>query len=126
MRINHIGIVVKDIEKSRLLFEKMGYSVMNGLISDLNQNNRIMLLKLNSFPTIELIEPINEMSSVYHFLPGYHHICYEKDDEEDIVQFYRDLKVGKVFTKPIVTPVLDNKEVVFACMRDGNFVELII
>ena len=126
MKINHIGIVVRDIEKSKQLYIKMGYSIMTEIIDDCNQNNRIIFLRLNDYPPIELIEPLNSTSSVYNFSPGYHHICYEKDNEQDIIQLYRDIKVGRIFTEPIVAPALDNKKVVFACMRDGSFVELII
>lgn len=126
MKINHIGIVVKNIEKSKQLYIKMGYSIMTETIYDLYQNNRILFLRLNDYPPLELIEPLDSMSSVYNFPPGYHHICYEKDEEQDIIQLFRDIKVGKIFTKPLVAPALDNQMVVFACMRDGSFVELII
>ena len=126
MKINHIGIIVKDIEKSRYLYNKMGYSEITEIIYDFNQNNRVIFLQLNKYPPIELIEPLNSLSSVYNFPPGYHHICYEKDDEQDIIQLYKKMKVGKIFTKPIVAPALNNQDVVFACMRDGSFVELII
>ena len=125
MKINHIGIVVKDIVKSKAMYTKMGYSSITDIIQDWNQNNHIILMKLHDSPSIELIQPINIQSSVYHFAPGYHHICYERD-EEDIVQFYRDMKVGKIFTRPITAPALNNRDVVFACMHDGTFVELII
>ena len=104
----------------------MGYSIMTEIVEDFNQNNRIVFLQLNEYPPIELIEPLNSLSSVYNFSPGYHHICYEKDDDQDIIKLYRDMNVGKIFTKPIVAPALDNRKVVFACMRDGVFVELII
>ena len=74
---------------------------------------------------IELIEPLNEKSSIYHFKEGYHHICYEVDDREAFLYDFKQLKIGKIFTKPIQAPAIDNREIVFACLTNGTFVEFL-
>lgn len=73
-----------------------------------------------------LLEPINELSSIYNFRDGYHHICYEAEQGEDIVQLFKTMKIGKIFTKPIIAPALSGREVVFACLQNGTFVEFIV
>lgn len=104
----------------------MGYKLKEETVIDSIQNNLIAFLKSDFFPDIELIEPIDENSSVYNFKRGYHHICYEAEPGEDIIQKFKSMRIGKIFTKPIIAPALDNREVVFACLQNGTFVEFIL
>ena len=126
MKLNHIGIIVKNIDKSINLYAKLGYSYSSRIIKDYVQNNRIALLQSDSLPDIELIEPMDENSSVYNFKEGYHHMCYESEIGEDIICKFRDMRIGKIFTPPIVAPALDGRKVVFACLQNCTFTELII
>ena len=126
MRIKHIGIIVNDIEKSIALYIKMGYELRKPIVFDYIQNNQVAIMESDILPNIELIEPINEDSSVANFKEGYHHICYEAEFEENIIQMFQKMKIGKIFTKPIVAPALDNCEVVFACLQNGTLVEFIL
>ena len=75
---------------------------------------------------IELIEHIGEKSSVYNFKSGYHHICFTSDIVEDIIEDFKRMNIGKSFTKPITAPALNSHEVVFACLPNGTFIELIL
>ena len=125
MRIHHIGIKVKGLEKNIKIYTILGYYQVSKTISDSIQNNRVAFLS-NKSQTIELIEPINELSSVYHFKDGYHHICYEAESGEDIIQRFKKMKIGKIFTKTIVAPALGNRNVVFACLNNGLLIEFIL
>ena len=80
----------------------------------------------NYSPVIELIEPLSDKSSFYNFKEGYHHMCYEIDMKQDLMQNFKDMMVGKVFTNPIVTLALDNCKVVFTCLQNKAFVEFIL
>ena len=127
MKYHHTGIVVSSIENSINIYLKLGYTQTGKIKTDIVQNNRIVFLKNDSLPSIELIEAIDESSTVYKSKLGYHHICYESECvDEDIVKSFKALRVGKIFTKPLVAPALDNREVVFACLQNGTFIELII
>lgn len=126
MKVNHIGIITFDMKKSIRLYMKMGYILVGDIILDQIQNNYIAIMETNSAPKLELIMPVNKNSSVYNFKNGYHHLCYEAERNEYIVSEFRKMKVGKIFTQPIVAPALDNREVVFACLQNGTFIELII
>lgn len=126
LRLHHIGIIVRDIEKNIKVYSKLGYQLNKNIISDYSQNNRIAFMCSDFSTAIELIEPINELSSIYNFREGYHHICYEAEQGEDIVQLFKTMKIGKIFTKPIIAPALGNQEVVFACLQNGTFIEFIL
>lgn len=126
MIIHHIGIVVTDINKSIDIYNKIGFELEDNIVIDDVQKNRIAFLKSGYCLKLELIEPLDEESSVYNFREGYHHICYEAEQGEDIIQKFKKMKIGKIFTPPIISPALDNRKVVFACLQNGTFIELIL
>ncbi len=125
MKVHHIGIKVSQLEKNIELYSKLGYHQVSSITVDEIQSNRIVFLQ-NQIQCVELIEPLNEKSSIYHFKDGYHHICYESEGDEDIIKAFKEAKIGKIFTKPLVAPALENREVVFACLQNGMFIELIL
>jgi hypothetical protein len=104
----------------------LGYNSSNCITVDKYQHNNIMILNSEFAPSIELIEPLDEESSVYNFREGYHHICYEAELGEDIIQKFKNMKIGKIFTQPIVAPALNNRKVIFACLQNGTFIEFIL
>lgn len=125
MKEHHIGIKISQLEKNIELYSKLGYHQVSPITVDEIQSNRIVFLQ-NQSQFIELIEPLNEKSSIFHFKDGYHHICYEAEEDEDIIKAFKEAKIGKIFTKPLVAPALENREVVFACLQNGLFIELIL
>lgn len=125
MILHHIGIVVDDINKSVSLYSKLGYVLDSKIIKDDVQNNLIALMKSECSPDIELIMAVDNTSTVCNSKSGYHHICYELLPNEDIVNNFKELKIGKIFTTPIIAPVFNNRKVVFACLQNGTFVEFL-
>lgn len=124
MTVHHIGIIVKSIERNIALYTKLGYVPVSGVVIDNIQYNKIFFLQ-NHFHKIELIEALNEKSSIYHFKEGYHHICYEVDNPNAFLHDFKHMKIGKIFTKPMRAPGIDNREIVFACLANGVFVEFL-
>jgi catechol 2,3-dioxygenase-like lactoylglutathione lyase family enzyme len=125
MKINHIGIIVSNPRNNIEIYRKIGYC-KSRIVIDKIQNNKIVIMKHCNSPDIELIYPLNESSSIYNFKKGYHHICYEAEPGEDIIQKFEEMKIGKIFTPPIMAPALNNRKVVFACLQNGTFIELIL
>ena len=126
MKVNHIGVITSDLSKGIQMYSRMGYIFAGDIVRDQVQNNYIAFMNAHSPPNIELITPMNENSSVYNFKVGYHHICYEAEPGEDVITKFKEMKIGKIFTKPIIAPALDNRAVVFACLQNGSFVEFIL
>ena len=124
MKVHHTGIIVKALEKNITLYIKLGYDQVSDIIVDNIQQNRVVFLQSQNHK-IELIEPLNEKSSIYHFKEGYHHICYEVENEAVFFKNFKQLKIGKIFTKPIQAPAIDNCEIVFACLANGTFAEFL-
>lgn len=126
MKLNHIGIITKSLERDIELYTSLGYSLKNNVVCDMLQMNRVAIMCSDFSVDIELIEPIDGTSSISNFKEGYHHICYESENNEDIINKFRGIKVGKIFTKPIAAPAFNNREVVFACIQNCTFIEFLL
>lgn len=124
MKIHHVGIVCSDISKTIYLYEKIGYELQGDIVIDNHQNNKIAFLSNGLPPLLELVEPMDFTSTVANCKEGYHHICYEVED--DFVETFRRLKVGKIFTGELVAPAINNRKVIFAYLKNKTLVEFIL
>jgi len=127
MKIHHIGIIVDDIEKNIEIYRCLGYKPATEIMIDDVQHIRIIFLRSSDdTQTIELIESLGSISTVHNFRAGYHHICYDVSDMPDFISRFKKMKIGKIFTMPIVSPKMGNRQTVFACLNNGLFVEFFI
>ncbi len=127
MIVHHVGIIVRDIDKSILILNKLGYICTGQIVIDSIQKNKIIFLNSEDKRlTIELIMPIDNTSTVNNFHEGYHHICFDVSENHDFLNQFKLLKIGKIFSKPIIAPAIHNREVVFALLYNGMYVEFII
>ena len=103
-KIDHIGIVVPNIEKAlehyKNVFNKIG---SKPIISE-TQNVKISFIEFSNIK-LELIEPISEKSPIFNFLKknplgGMHHVGLEVDDLNNT---YSDAKNNDL--KPLSKPV---------------------
>jgi methylmalonyl-CoA/ethylmalonyl-CoA epimerase len=88
-RINHIAVVVEDIETA-LDFWQDALGMNPGGIHDIEQEkSRVAFFPLED-SQIELVQPIDENSGVAKFLKkrgqGMHHICLEVEGIETLVE----------------------------------------
>ena len=125
MKIHHIGIKVDNIEKNIFLFEKLGYKLEKPIVFDHVQSNKIALLRDNENFLLELIEPINDTSTIKNASYGYHHICYLVESYSDFILNFKKMKIGKIFTKFIEAPAFNHKLVLFSCLQNGILVEFL-
>jgi methylmalonyl-CoA/ethylmalonyl-CoA epimerase len=83
-KINHIGIIVKNLEKAVVLYEK-GLGLELESVEELKEyNNKIAFFKCGEV-LIELIEPTGPgiaMDYLCSHGEGIHHICYETHNIE--------------------------------------------
>jgi methylmalonyl-CoA/ethylmalonyl-CoA epimerase len=130
MRLSHIGIIVKDIEKSienhQALF---GYKQLSPIVEDSTQKVRVVLLGVSKDDPvkIELISPTGEDSPVNDVLkkrqPIYH-LCYEVDDIEEARAEAR--KKGAVpISQPVEAPLFEERKICFLYTRDHYVIELV-
>lgn len=127
MREHHIGVVVESVEASGKIFSCLGYNVCSEVTIDKYQHNKIVFMKnKETLQTIELIEALDEQSTIKNFKPGIHHICYEVDEADAFREVFRKLGIGKIFSDELIAPAINNRHVLFACLKNGLFVEFLL
>lgn len=126
MKFNHVGIRVNDLEKSILIYENLGYSLVQDICDDIIQNNRLAFLKnISTGEVIELIQPIDSNSTVINSKQGYHHICYEVKCIDEFIKEFKKKKIGVVFTRKIKAPAFNNRNIIFAYLKNDTIVEFL-
>ncbi|MCX7966608.1 MAG: VOC family protein [Syntrophorhabdaceae bacterium] len=88
MKLNHIGIIVKDIEEYKRLLSTIGLTDATDAACDMIQKVKGIFVDIgfDNQAHIELLEPIDDTSPVINFIKkrggGLHHICFEVEDIE--------------------------------------------
>jgi len=120
-KIEHIGIAVKDLEVSNLLFEKLLGKAHYKIEEVASEGVRTSFFKTGE-SKIELLEALNANSPVAKFLEkrgeGVHHIAFAVDD---IVSEMERLKSeGFIVLNEKPKRGADNKLVVFLHPKSSN------
>lgn len=134
MRIDHIGYLCKDINKSIEVFLSLGYKQETEIFEDSVQagdnkpRNVFICFLRNGDYRVELVSPIDEMSDVYATIKrqgeGPYHICYQVEDLEESVLELK--KAGWMMLKrPAQAIAFDNKLVAFLFKAGAGTIELV-
>ncbi len=127
MTVHHIGYLVKDINKSREEFEKLGFVCEGDLQYDIFRDVDILFLVKDGY-RIELVSPKSSNSVVANLIKKYrnspYHICYESDD------IYEDIEnlESKGFTRiddVCPAPALNNRNVSFLMNYSIGIIEIL-
>ena len=93
MKIDHIGIAVRDLSESKVFYEALGLTCGGEEVVD-EQKVRVAFFAAGD-SRIELLEPTDPLGPIGKFLekkgPGLHHLCVQV---EDIRTALNDLKEG--------------------------------
>ena len=127
MIFHHIGIAVNNIEKAKILYENIGYTVTHSVFDPI-QNVKLCFLDKSDSPTIELVSPIDEKSPVVSILKKNnsmpYHTCYEVNDIHLEIKKLKQngyLQVSKI--SPAVA--FENRLVCFLYNKDIGLIELL-
>lgn len=104
-RIDHIAIVVPDIELAQQFYEgALGMRVEH--IEQVDDQQVIVAFLPAGESEIELVEPLNDTSGVAKYLskrgPGIHHICVEVDDLDEMLATLKNKSVRLINETPII------------------------
>ena len=129
MKLHHIGIVVKDIQKSLGELGKY-FEFEETIIPTLVKSQKVNVCFLKSSDVyIELIEPIEDDSPVKSMAEsggGFHHLCFEVDDIFEEIK-----KAEKNGARIIVQPTrgFENRLIAFVMLNlkhsNCNLIELV-
>ena len=113
-RIDHIAIVVEDIE-SALGFWRDALGLELDHVEDIPEQKSIVAFLPTGGSEVELVKPTTEDSGVARYLqkrgPGMHHICFEVDDIEATLAHLEGKGVRLINETPITS--VDGKKLAF-------------
>lgn len=128
MVVDHIGIVVKSLEKGiehwRGVF---GYKQMTEIVTNTRQKVRVVFLTKKDSLTVKLTEPTDESSPIYAFAQrggGLHHLCFKCDDLDAQLERLGELGL-KVLVPPQPGEAFENENIAFVYSRQGLNLEVI-
>lgn len=128
MKINHLGIAVKDIEASVSLYEKsLGWKKVTELIHDPIQKVNILFMIDDHGNKYELLEPVSDDSPIKKLIErriSLYHFCYEV---QDIKGKIKELTENGFFliSGPVEAIAFDNNLIAFLINRDNLIIELV-
>jgi len=103
-RIDHIAIVVEDIEAA-LGFWRDALGLELDHIEDIAEQKSIVAFLPSGGSEVELVKPTTDDSGVARYLqkrgPGMHHICFEVDDIEAALARMKEKGVRLINETPL-------------------------
>lgn len=104
-RIDHIAIVVEDIEAA-LGFWRDTLGLELDHVEDVAEQKSIVAFLLTGGSEVELVKPTTDDSGVARYLqkrgPGMHHICFEVEDIEAALAQMKEKGVRLINETPLI------------------------
>ena len=128
MKINHLGIAVKNIEASALMYKKsLGWTRVTDLIYDPIQKVNILFMIDDHNNKYELLEPVGDASPINKLLDRHislYHFCYEV---EDIIGKIKELKENgfSLISGPVEAVAFNYNLIAFLINKDSLIIELV-
>ncbi len=127
LKTHHVGYLVKNIEKSKEEFKKLGYILTSEVIHD--EARKIKICFMDNFGVvIELVEPDEDCEFLKGLKKkigvGTYHICYECDDFERERNTLLDSGYLEV-QEPAKAIAIDGRRVSFMFAPDIGLIELL-
>lgn len=127
LKFHHIGYATGDIDQTVSDFEKMGYK--RGIVfTDTIQNTYICFLRKEGFPTIELVQPVDDTCSVNKIVKSRgvspYHLCYETDDIDQA--FCNLMEQGYIpLFRPVEAIAFENRRICYFFKKESGYLELV-
>ena len=124
---HHIGMAVKDLNATALMYEQGGYKRSTS-VYDPVQNVNICWLTKDDSPTVELLAPVNEQSPVNNTLEKVgvspYHCCYAVNNLENAISELRKQKYILV-SRPAGAVAFCGSRVCFLYHKNIGLIELV-
>lgn len=127
LEFDHLGIIVKSIEKSILWYQKLGYAIEGKIFEDHLQQMGGIFLNKKSSPRIELIEDLSDSKVLAKLINSQngkiYHLAYRVERlEENLPQLLEELNVR--ILSPIKTGTFF-KKICFVFSSEAQIIELV-
>ncbi len=128
MKIDHIGIAVKDLNKAiKYWTEIFDYKQMTEIVKNTRQKVWVVFMHKRDSMPVKLISPVDKTSSIYRFAKrggGVHHLCFNCGDLEKKLEHLRELGL-RILTKPEPGEAFQGENIAFLHAHHLGNMELI-
>lgn len=104
-RINHVAIVVEDIEAA-LRFWRDGLGLEVAHVEDVPDQDSVVAFLPTGQSEVELVKPTSDDSGIARYLkrhgPGMHHICFEVDDIDQCLKRLKEMEIRLINIEPVI------------------------
>jgi methylmalonyl-CoA/ethylmalonyl-CoA epimerase len=119
VKFHHVGLVVREIEKSMSDHQqRYGFAPLSPIVDDHVQQARVVLLDSGSNSLIELVEPFGSTSPLHKVLTRrapLHHLCFEVASLDD--------SISRRTRAP--APLFDGRRIAWLCDESSALIELL-
>ena len=125
-RIEHIGYVTKNIERTAETFKILGY-VAEAVVNDDTQKTKICFLRKKGEVSIELVEPYPENATMLNMLKKGatpYHTCYTVFDVQQTYEQLKDLGFTPLFS-PVSAPAFGDRLICYFWKKDVGLIEIV-
>ena len=125
-RIEHIGYVTKNIEKTAEAFKILGY-FSETVVNDDTQKTKICFLRKEGEVSIELVEPYPENTTMLNMLKKGatpYHTCYMVSDVQETYEQLKELGFTPLFS-PVPAPAFGNRLICYFWKKDIGLIEIV-
>jgi methylmalonyl-CoA/ethylmalonyl-CoA epimerase len=127
MNIDHIGIVVRDMQKSIEYWKQVfHYTQMTDMVVNTRQKVKVVFMHKEGSLTVKLIEPVDQSSTIFAFARkggGLHHLCFKCDDLNSQLKELTDQGL-RVLTPPAPGEAFGGEPIAFLMTSQGLNIEL--
>ena len=127
-RLDHIGIVVKNIPTALETYkENLSLNDFTEIFEDPIQGVRVVFISIQNSSRIELIEAIDGESKIIQFSDnggGLHHICFEVPNLSATLQRTRAMGAVTV-CEPVPAVAFQNRNIAFIYTREKQLIEFV-
>ena len=125
-RIEHIGYVTKNIERTAETFRILGYSA-EAVVNDDTQKTKICFLRKKGEVSIELVEPYPENATMLNMLKKGatpYHTCYTVPNVQQTYDQLKDMGFTPLFS-PVPAPAFGNRQICYFWKKDIGLIEIV-
>ena len=129
IKLNHIGLAVRDFNGAEELFRAMGYS-KGAVYQQINQKSELCIFSRNGYDDIEFVKPIDPGSPTVAILNDekmkFYHLCYEIESIGKFLESMRKngLKYSMV-SNAKATDIFNGNPVAFIYVENIGLIELL-
>lgn len=126
--IDHVGYAVKDIMLTAQHYISAGWTVSE-IFEENIQNTKIVFLKKDGFPLIELVSPLDESKSPVDNIiknngVSTYHICYNVDNMDSAVEDLYDEGFNPLFM-PVESVAMGGQRICYLYNSEVGLIEIV-